>query len=142
MVGVNSAYRFVELNRTRPADWDSLWFVLQELRGTPLDGPGQTPSLLNLAVAGTLLAVLAGVVVLALKAPRRPRLAQLAFLVVVAFLVTNKVWSPQFSLWLVPLLALARPRWRSFLVWQATEAVLLLLRRRRARRRTRVVRRR
>jgi uncharacterized membrane protein len=33
LVGVNAAYRFVELNRTRPADWDSLWYVLQEARG-------------------------------------------------------------------------------------------------------------
>jgi uncharacterized membrane protein len=128
VVGVNAAYRFVELNATRPADWDSLWYLLQQVRGTALDGPGQTPELLNLAVAVALGAALAGVVVLALRAPRRPRLPQLLFLVVVAFLVTSKVWSPQFSLWLVPLLALARPRWRSFLLWQASEALLLLLR--------------
>ena len=37
------------------------------------------------------------------------------------FLLTTKVWSPQYSLWLVPLLALARPRWRLSLVWQFTE---------------------
>ena len=35
--------------------------------------------------------------------------------------LTTKVWSPQYSLWLVPLLALARPRWRLALVWQFTE---------------------
>ena len=38
-----------------------------------------------------------------------------------AFLLTTKVWSPQYSLWLVPLLALARPRWRLALVWQFVE---------------------
>ena len=38
-----------------------------------------------------------------------------------AFLLTTKVWSPQYSLWLVPLLALARPRWRLTLVWQFSE---------------------
>ena len=131
VVGVNAAYRFVELNRIRNADWDSLWFALQELRGQPLDTQvpaGEAPPLLNAAVAATLLLALLGVAALALRAPRRPRLAQLLFLVLVAFLITNKVWSPQFSLWLVPLLVLARPRWRSFLVWQAAEAVLLLLR--------------
>jgi hypothetical protein len=131
VVGVNAAYRFVELNRSRAADWDTLWFVLQEATGTSLDGeqpPGAAPSRLNAAVAVALVAGLGGVVVLALRAPRRPRLPQLLFLVVVVFLLTNKVWSPQFSLWLVPLLALARPRWRSFLAWQATEAVLLLAR--------------
>jgi uncharacterized membrane protein len=51
----------------------------------------------------------------------RPRLAQLAFLSVLAFLLTTKVWSPQYSLWLVPLIALARPRWRLTLVWQICE---------------------
>jgi uncharacterized membrane protein len=130
-VGVNAAYRFVELNRTRPADWDSLWYLVTQVRGATLDGvvpAGEAPSRLNLAAAACLLVALAGVVLLAVRAPRRPRLPQLLFLVVVAFLVTSKVWSPQFSLWLVPLLALARPRWRSFLLWQATEAVLLLLR--------------
>jgi uncharacterized membrane protein len=131
VVGVNATYRFVELNSTRPADWDSLWFALAHLRGGPLDSglaPGETPGLLNAMVAVSLLAALGAIAWLALSAPRRPRLPQLLFLVVVAFLVTNKVWSPQFSLWLVPLLALARPRWRSFLLWQAAEAVLLVTR--------------
>jgi uncharacterized membrane protein len=54
----------------------------------------------------------------------RPRLAQLAFLLVAGFLLLNKVWSPQYSLWLLPLAVLARPRWRSLLLWQATEALL------------------
>ena len=53
---------------------------------------------------------------------------QLLFLTVLAFLLTNKVWSPQFSLWLVPLALLARPRWGPFLAWQAAEGVLLLTR--------------
>src|SRR5690606_30347824 len=37
------------------------------------------------------------------------------------FLLTSKVWSQQFTLWLLPLLVLARPRWRAFLAWQAAE---------------------
>ena len=128
VTAVNAAYRFVELNATRPADWDSLWYVLQEARGVPLDpGPG-APRRLNLAVAVAFLASLAGIVWLALAAPRRPRLMPLLFLTVLAFLVTNKVWSPQFSLWLVPLAALARPRWGPLLAWQATEALVLLTR--------------
>jgi uncharacterized membrane protein len=72
-------------------------------------------------VALFLLVALAAVGWLALSAPVRPRLAQLAFLTMTAFLLTTKVWSPQYSIWLVPLLALARPRWRSALIWQATE---------------------
>ena len=146
VVGVNAVYRFVELNRIRPADWDSLAYVLQSTRdsvGGPVgavwggladlvldDGGagGTEPTRLNAFVAlGTLL-TLAGVVALALLAPRRPRVAQLAFLTVVGFLLTNKVWSPQYVLWLLPLAVLARPRWGPLLAWQATEAFLLFTR--------------
>jgi uncharacterized membrane protein len=52
----------------------------------------------------------------------------LLFLTVLAFLLTNKVWSPQFSLWLVPLALLARPRWGPLLAWQAAEGLVLLTR--------------
>lgn len=62
-----------------------------------------------------------------LRAPTKPRLAQLVFLVVAGFLLTTKVWSPQYSLWLVPLLALARPRWRLALIWQCSEIAVWLL---------------
>lgn len=83
---------------------------------------------LNWITAVVLLAVVAAICALCWYAPRRPRLPQVLFLLVVAFLVTNKVFSPQYTLWLVPLYALARPRWRAFLVWQATEAYLLFMR--------------
>jgi len=64
--------------------------------------------------------------VLALAAPRRPRLPQLCFLVLAAFLITNKVWSPQYVIWLVPLAVLARPRLWPYLLWQAAEVVYFL----------------
>ena len=50
-----------------------------------------------------------------------PRLAQLGFLIVVGFLIVNKVYSPQYVLWLLPLAVLARPRWRDQIIWQASE---------------------
>ncbi|MGY1826763.1 MULTISPECIES: glycosyltransferase family 87 protein [unclassified Blastococcus] len=120
--------RFFTLNRTRPADPDSLWNIALHVAGDQLlDGPlaeGQTPTVLNAAVAVVLLAALGAVAWLTLAAPVRPRVAQIAFLLVAVFLLTNKVWSPQYSLWLLPLAVLARPRWRSLLAWQATEALL------------------
>ncbi|WP_136611465.1 glycosyltransferase family 87 protein [Sinomonas albida] len=63
------------------------------------------------------------IAVMALHAPRRPRVAQLAFLVVAAFVLTGKVYSPQYVVWLIPLFALARPRWRDFLIWMAAESL-------------------
>ena len=47
----------------------------------------------------------------------------MVFLTVAAFAVTNKVYSPQFVVWLIPLAVLARPRWRDFLWWQAAEVI-------------------
>src|SRR6202008_3494427 len=61
---------------------------------------------------------------IAFTGPKRPRVAQLTFLVVAAFLLTNKVWSPQFSLWLVPLAVLALPHRRILLVWMTIDALV------------------
>ena len=48
------------------------------------------------------------------------------FLTLALFLVVNKVYSPQYVLWLLPLFVLARPRWRAFLVWQFAEILYFL----------------
>jgi uncharacterized membrane protein len=120
--------RFFRLNSSRPADPDTIWNLLLTATDHRLfDGPlaqGQTPSVLNAVVAVALVALVAGAAWLTLAAPVRPRVAQLTFLLVAGFLLLNKVWSPQYSLWLLPLAVLARPRWRSLLLWQATEALL------------------
>uniref|UniRef100_UPI0040445E49 glycosyltransferase family 87 protein n=1 Tax=Frankia sp. CiP1_Cm_nod2 TaxID=2897161 RepID=UPI0040445E49 len=87
--------------------------------------PTGTLNVVSMIALGTLLV---GIAALGWFAPRRPRLPALLFLTVVAFLVTNKVFSPQYTLWLVPLAALARPRWPAFLAWQASEAYVLLTR--------------
>jgi uncharacterized membrane protein len=121
---------FWTVNTTRPADWDSLWFQLQHFRGTPLDQTqcGGAPVWLNFWVAVTTLAVVGAVSLLVVAAPRRPRVPQVAFLLVAGFLLANKVFSPQYVLWLIPLAVLARPRWRAFLSWQAAEVAVLLSR--------------
>jgi uncharacterized membrane protein len=120
--------RFFSLNRTRPADPDTVWNILLHATGHRLlDGPladGQTPSMLNAVVAVAMVALVAGATWLTIAAPVRPRVGQLAFLLVAGFLLLNKVWSPQYSLWLLPLAVLARPKWRSLLLWQAAEALL------------------
>ena len=63
------------------------------------------------------------VLALGLTSPSTPRLAQLGFLIVAGFLLVNKVYSPQYVLWLLPLAVLARPRWRDLLIWQAGEVI-------------------
>src|SRR5207302_562393 len=122
---------FWRLNTDRISDWDSLWFMAELARGAPLDinvACDSAPHILNLVVVIATAVVVGGALALALFAPRRPRLPQIAFLVVAGFLLAIKVDSPQYVLWLVPLAVLARPRWRMFLFWQATEVLLLFAR--------------
>jgi uncharacterized membrane protein len=107
-------YEFIRLNSERGAEWDSWYFIYARLSGSTIfDNHGApTPEFLNnLSLALFIVACLA-IAWFALSVRRRPRFAALAFLVVAAFLLTNKVWSPQYSLWLLPLIALALPRWR------------------------------
>ncbi|MDP9398418.1 MAG: glycosyltransferase 87 family protein [Actinomycetota bacterium] len=108
---------FYRFSSDRPAGFGSIWYALQ------LRGLGVPPAALNAAWQALFAACCLGIAVLALAAPRRPRLASLAFLTVAAFVLTTKVYSPQYVVWLVPLAALARPRWRDFLIWQACEVV-------------------
>jgi uncharacterized membrane protein len=89
---------------------------------------GQPDHSLNRTVAVTFLLSLVVIALLVLRAPRRPRVMQVAFLVLAAFLLTNKVFSPQYVIWLLPVAVLARPRWRPFLWWQATEVMVLFTR--------------
>jgi uncharacterized membrane protein len=109
--------RFYRLSRERGAGFSSIWFVLSQ------QGDGVPPGALNVVSGGLFGLCCLLIALLALRAARRPRLAQLVFLTVAAFLLTNKVYSPQYVLWLIPLAALARPRWRDFLIWQAGEAI-------------------
>ena len=106
---------FWEFNATgRGADLGSIWYVLQ-LMNHPVPDVSMT---WKLALVVGYLAIAA----LLLVAPVRPRLAQGAFLVVAWFLVVNVVYSPQYVLWLLPLLVLARPRWVDWAVFSAAEA--------------------
>ena len=75
----------------------------------------EAPRILNTVVAVALISLCGVITLIALSAPRRPRFAQLALLTVAAFRPTNKVWSPQYSLWLIPLAVLAVPRWKPLL---------------------------
>ncbi|TDQ55509.1 glycosyltransferase family 87 protein [Actinorugispora endophytica] len=97
---------FFTFSQERGADWGSVYYVLGGFGLFPSDDLDAV----NLFGTGSLLLACVGIALLALLAPRRPPVEQLLFLVVAAFLVTNKVWSPQFVLWLLPLAALAWPR--------------------------------
>ena len=134
----NAVYLFFELNENRGADWDSLYLQLQHLRTTHGAAKGvrntvadwftdskTPPGSLNRWVACLVLFLFGALAWLVLKAPRRPRLPQMLFLTLAGFLLLNKVDSPQYVTWLLPLAVLARPRWRPFLAWQAAEVMVM-----------------
>jgi uncharacterized membrane protein len=119
---------FFRLNARRGEDMDSLYNVVKSFTGwrgfDPNLGLWQPPAHLNAVVLALFVFSCAAIGYIALTAPRRPRVTQLAFLVVAAFLLTNKVWSPQFSLWLVPLAVLALPHRRILLAWMTIDALV------------------
>ena len=110
---------FNRLNSTRGAEWTTIYQVFTRVTGVDL-----SVGFLNTAsfvlFAGACLAV----ALLGLAARRRPRVSELVFLIVAAFLLFNKVWSPQYSLWLVVPAVLALPRWRLLLTWMTLELLM------------------
>jgi uncharacterized membrane protein len=109
--------RFYAFSQERPADWGSLWYFFQNKHWPILGDADKLDTLGIVSLAVLCLAVGA----LALLAPRRPRLMQLCFLVLASFMITNKVWSPQYVVWLVPFAVLARPNWKALMFWQIAE---------------------
>ncbi|KAB3519204.1 DUF2029 domain-containing protein [Corynebacterium sp. zg254] len=131
---------FFRMSRTRSFEGSTIYQVIADIieQFWGRDTLTQTGLLsvdslntLSLALLIVILATLSWVVLL--KAPVKPdapgpRVAHVVFVAVAAFVVTNKVWSPQFSLWLLPLAVLALPRWRLIFGWATVEAVFWYLR--------------
>lgn len=114
---------FWTFNSDRGADLGSLWLVVQQALDHTGDAFAFSAHTINVGSWLFFGLWCVGVLVLGLGSPSTPRLAQLGFLVVAGFLLVNKVYSPQYVLWLLPLAVLARPRWRDLMIWQAGEVI-------------------
>lgn len=102
---------------TEEASTGSIYGAITALAGR-LGGPGFTALdafwvSMALLVFGIIAAVL-----LCFGAQQTPRIGSLAFLLVAWFILVDKQAAPEHLLWLLPLFALARPRWRGVLIWQ------------------------
>ncbi len=104
---------FYRFSSERDVSYSSIWLALEWL---PLDG-----SDFSLLSNGLFLLCCLGIAYLGWSAPVAPRMAQLCFLIVASFILLGKVYSPQFVMWLIPLVVLAYPRLRAFIVWQIVE---------------------
>jgi len=110
-------WRFFKMNSTRPADLGSLW---QALSIYNIDIPHLNFYWMALFALGSI-----AVVGYLYRSALTPTLAQIAFIFVAIFTALNKVYSPQYVLWLAPLavIALVNNRDRiAFWIWQGAEA--------------------
>lgn len=109
---------FFRFNSARPVDRTSVWGLgcSEDLTGLCLQ-----PGFVN--AASLVLFVAGAVAVWTLRVRREPDFPRwtFAFPLIVLFLLTNKVYSPQYSLWLVPWFALVLPDVMRFAVWSAVD---------------------
>ncbi|MDO4684918.1 MAG: glycosyltransferase 87 family protein [Corynebacterium sp.] len=115
---------FFRLNQRRSWEGTTVYAMISRLTGWQgFDAPGES-AILNAVTLALFVFFCVLILFVGLKSPKEPRVAELALLILVAFLMTNKVWSPQYSLWLVPLVVLAVPRWRLVWSWMIAEALV------------------
>lgn len=121
-----SWWTFFRFNSERPADWDSLWFVAcHRITGELYCEPTQA-----INAASLLLFAASTAFVWWRKARREPGFARwtLAFPILVLFLLTNKVYSPQYGLWLLPWFALTLPSPGAFVAFSLADTAVFVTR--------------
>ena len=129
LLGTHGWWTFFKTNADRTMDFDSMWYVAcRRLGGTTSNFCPWSPHLVDLLSLVALLgAVLAAWRWRALIRPDFPRWT-LGFPVIALFLLVNKVYSPQYSLWLVPWFALALPDVRLFAAFEVTDVAVFVTR--------------
>jgi hypothetical protein len=111
-------WTFFRFNAERPAEYDSLWRVACSAGVCVPNGLINVLSL-GLTAAGTAL-------IWRIRKGRDPDFARwaVAFPLLALFVLTNKIWSPQYALWLLPWFALAAPTFMPYVAYQATEVLV------------------
>ncbi len=122
-----SWWEFFRFNAARQADWDSLWYIgCTRLVTHQLSCPGtglvNTASLLLFAGGSALVWRLKKV-----RDPEFPRFS-FGFPLLLVFLLTSKVYSPQYGLWLLPWFAVGGPDLRLFVAFELADVVVFVTR--------------
>ena len=116
---------FFRYNARRVADFDSLWYMACNRLHV---GCSLSPRAINI-LSVLAMAVVAAVLWWArrIRQPDFPRWT-FAFPLLVIFLLVNKVYSPQYGLWLLPLFVLAFPNLPLFVAFEAADLAVFVTR--------------
>jgi len=116
---------FFRYNARRVADFDSLWYIACNRLHV---GCSLSPRAINI-LSVLAMAVVAAVLWWArrIRQPDFPRWT-FAFPLLVIFLLVNKVYSPQYGLWLLPLFVLAFPNLPLFVAFEAADLAVFVTR--------------
>jgi uncharacterized membrane protein len=118
---------FFRYNSDRLVDWDSMWFVAcTRLHGS--SGCGWSPHLINTLSAIAFVVACAGLWLLRWRRRRDFPAWTFGFPLLVVFLLTNKVYSPQYGLWLLPWFALALPNPGLFVAFELADVAVFVTR--------------
>jgi uncharacterized membrane protein len=112
-----------EFNAERPADWDTVWFLLERHFGFTFSAT--SVNLLAFVAFAAACAIVWRVAVMRSASFER---WTLGFAFLVCYLLTGKVFSPQWTLWLLPWFALVLPDWRLFVAFEAANAAVFVTR--------------
>jgi uncharacterized membrane protein len=117
-------WEFFRFNSKRGADWDSIWFIGWRYLGdeTP------TPAAVNAWSAALFVGSFA--IAWVIKHVRDHAFARwtLGLPLLVTFLLANKVYSPQYGLWLLPWFALALPDLKRFVAFEIADVAVFVTR--------------
>ena len=116
-------WHFYEFSRDRGVDWDSLLFVLRQFGDIHVSRGVANWLTGGLFIVGSL--VLLGI---AIRRDRPETIHLVALPLLGWFLLTSKVWSPQFTIWMLPLLALSFPGWRAWIVFVLADMAVFFTR--------------
>jgi len=120
-------FNFFRFNANRPVDWDSLWFVACTKLGRNT-GCRWSPKLINALSLGAFICLAS--LIWWRRWARHPDFARwtFGFPLLVAFLLTNKVYSPQYGLWLLPWFALSLPNAALFAAFEVADVFVFVTR--------------
>jgi uncharacterized membrane protein len=117
---------FFRFNATRSPDYDSLWYI----GCRTLTGKSYCTHVETIGLASFLVFVGGSALVWRLKARRHPEFPAwtFGFPLLVVFLLSNKVYSPQYGLWLLPWFAWTLPDLRVFAAFEIADVAVFVTR--------------